>query len=131
MQSINFNKGYKEYAINGDENCVIRFVPSDFGILERMEKSVPVIEGIHQNYAESKDSPDSMSDIMSSCDKEIREQINYIFGNDVCTAAFGTTNCLSPAGGNLLSQKLPVLSVIAPETVLICNQNYSEYQMAR
>lgn len=45
-----------------------------------------------------------MSDIMSSCDKEIREQINYIFGNDVCTAAFGTTNCLSPAGGNLLYQ---------------------------
>lgn len=37
-------------------------------------------------------------------DKEIREQINYIFGNDVCTAAFGTTNCLSPAGGNLLYQ---------------------------
>lgn len=104
MQSINFNKGYKEYAINGDENCVIRFIPSDFGILERMEKSVPVIEGIHQKYAESKDSPDSMSDIMSSCDKEIREQINYIFGNDVCAAAFGTTNCLSPAGGNLLYQ---------------------------
>lgn len=103
MQSINFNKGYKEYAINGDESCVIRFVPSDFGILERMEKSVPVIEGIHQKYADSKDVGD-MSDIMSSCDKEIREQINYIFGNDVCTAAFGTTNCLSPAGGNLLYQ---------------------------
>lgn len=102
MQSINFNKGYKEYAVNGDESCVIRFVPSDFGILERMKKSVPVIEGIHQKYADSKDDLDNLDDIMSTCDKEIREQINYIFGNDVCTAAFGTTNCLSPVGGNLL-----------------------------
>lgn len=103
MQSINFNSGYKEYAINGDETNVVRFMPSDFNILERIKEAVPVIESVHQTYADSKDVPD-ISEVMSSCDKKIREQINYIFGNDVCTAAFGATNCLSPVGGNLLYQ---------------------------
>ncbi len=103
MQSINFNSGYKEYAINGDETNVVRFMPSDFNILERMKEAVPAIESAHQTYVDSKDAPD-ISDVMYSCDKKIREQINYIFGNDVCTAAFGTANCLSPVGGNLLYQ---------------------------
>ncbi len=114
MQSINFNNGYKEYAINGDENCIVRFVPSDFGILDRINKSIPVIENIHKKYSDLKNDTTEISDMMVSCDKEIREQINYIFGNDVCTPAFGETNCLSPAGGNLLYQNfldalLPIL----------------------
>lgn len=37
MQSINFNSGnYKEYAINGDENRVIRINVSDVGIITRI-----------------------------------------------------------------------------------------------
>lgn len=50
----------------------------------------------------------------TACDKEIREQIDFVFGNDVCTVVFGHTNCMSFAGGqpicmNFLNAIVPVL----------------------
>ena len=41
MQSIDFNSGnYKEYAINGDENRVIRINVSDVGIITRIQDAM-------------------------------------------------------------------------------------------
>ena len=31
MPNLVFNKGYKEYDINGDKDCVIRVYTSDWG----------------------------------------------------------------------------------------------------
>jgi hypothetical protein len=38
MESLNFDEGYKELAINGDEKRVIRFNPSDVSILDKITK---------------------------------------------------------------------------------------------
>ena len=117
MQNINFDQGYKEYTLNGDKNCVIRFMPSDLNMMSRMKEAAPVIENIYQKYANIQGSDADISDVMMMCDKEIREQINYIFGNDVCTAAFGSTNCMSPVGGTLLYQRFleDVISMAAKD----------------
>jgi hypothetical protein len=47
-------------------------------------------------------------------DKKIREQLNFVLGSDVCTAAFGNVNCLSPVDGKMLFERftesfLPIL----------------------
>lgn len=44
--NLNFDSGMKSYVINGDQNRVIYFNPNDFNILERIDKSVKVIEKI-------------------------------------------------------------------------------------
>ena len=46
MQCISFDEGYKEFAINNDENRVIRFNPKDFGILTRMEDTLSDFEAL-------------------------------------------------------------------------------------
>lgn len=38
MQSINFNTGYKEYAINGDDSKTIRVNISDLNIPARVDE---------------------------------------------------------------------------------------------
>ena len=48
MQSISFDEGYKEFAINNDENRVIRFNPKDFGILTRMEDTLSDFEALEK-----------------------------------------------------------------------------------
>ena len=53
MQSISFDEGYKEFAINGDENRVIRFNPKDFGILTRMEETFSDFGELEQKLKDS------------------------------------------------------------------------------
>ena len=36
---------------------------------------------------------------MQQTDRIIREKINYIFGSDVSSVAFGSAYCFSPSGG--------------------------------
>lgn len=91
MQSINFDDGFKEYDINGDESRVIRVNVTDFNILSRRDKAIPEIERIGREMAESSGAPEELAEF----DRRFREQINFIFGTDVCTAAFGATHCMS------------------------------------
>ncbi len=102
MQNLNFDNGLKTYMINDDENCFIQFNPTDFGFLERLEKTVDEISKIYENYKINKDK--SPISTMAECDKMIREKINYVFNGDITTAAFGKTNCLSLSNGNPIFQ---------------------------
>ena len=53
MQSINFNSGnYKEYAINGDENRVIRINVSDVGIITRIQDAMSNADNIAEEVSE-------------------------------------------------------------------------------
>lgn len=90
MQSIKFNEGYKEYAINGDESRIIRINPSDFGIIKRMQDALKALEAINAD-----NSPDGMAE----ADRIAREQIDNVFGDGTSEVVFGRTNCMSFAGG--------------------------------
>lgn len=100
MQSINFSTGIKEYAVNGDENNVIRINVSDLNISKRYQEASEKIEKLAEKYKNvSKPTPEQLAE----ADKEVRTQLNYVFDSDVCTPAFGNTNCFSPvADGHFL-----------------------------
>lgn len=99
MESINFNTGLKEFAVNGDESRIIRFNPSDINILKRFEESESKFEALQSEFEKT---ADPTAEMLVEGDKKIRDIINDIFGNDVCTPAFGTTNCLSPTANGFL-----------------------------
>lgn len=129
MAVIEFNQGVKEYSIAGDPDRVIRFVPSDFNFLNRAEQAIKEIEKIANKYSKS---AESNAEQIAACDAEIRRQIDYIFGSDVCTAAFGNTNCTSLAGGNplyenFLNAVIPVIQKCVKDEKRKAEKNISKY----
>ncbi len=93
MNTLKFNDGYKELTINGDESRVIRFNPSDFGIMDRVKAASEKLETMFD-----KDKKYTVEEA-AELDGAIRDIINDVFASDVCTAAFGKLNCMSYAGG--------------------------------
>lgn len=92
MKSINFESGIKEYAINGDESKTIRINVTDLNLLKRIEDIAPKLTEIQNRYKDMKQpTPQQFFDM----DVEIRELFNGVFGSDICTPAFGDTNCVS------------------------------------
>lgn len=111
MQSIKFDDGYKRYILNDDENKIIRVNVTDFNILDRYTKAQADMQAlIEEMQSDSEATPEKIA----SYDKRIRENINYIFGTDVCTAAFGTANCLSVvSNGSMLFESF--LDALMPQ----------------
>lgn len=97
MKSLNFNTNIKKYMINNDENNVISVNTADMGIFERVKKSQQLFADVQEKYKEAEKA--NMIEIMSELDRQVRQQINYIFGSDVCANAFGTANCISFCNG--------------------------------
>lgn len=112
---LKFNDGFKEFAVNGDENRIVKFNPCDFAIMERINASVKRLEQIEAKYKEAqKENSDNFEKTAVECDADIRSEINAVFGGDVCTPAFGKANCLSLAGGNpifenFLNAMIPII----------------------
>ena len=100
MKSINFNQNIKSYAINGDENNVVKINTSDYGIFTRAKEKAKEMSSLENKAtkAEEKDDLTKLADV----EKEVRDLLNYIFNTDVCTPAFGNANCLSPCNGEPL-----------------------------
>ena len=97
MQSIDFNSGnYKEYAINGDENRVIRINVSDVGIITRIQDAMSNADNIAEEVSEREKNEDR-TQLLKEYDQRVREMVNDIFGSDVCTAALGSVNVFSVA----------------------------------
>ena len=99
MQNISFDDGYKSYMINNDENKVIRVNISDLNIKKRLEETHDKLFG---EIDKAKDEG-ATTEVITRIDNTIRETLNYVFGSDICTAAFGSANVLSPTtSGKLL-----------------------------
>ena len=93
MQSINFNSGFKEYAINGDESKTIKVNVSDMNLPKRIAEVEKIFTDLSDKYKD--ENRNLTADELYDIDKTVREKINYAFGSDICTNAFGDTNCLS------------------------------------
>ena len=91
MRSINFDDGYRTYAINGDESRVIRVNVTDLNALERFNTAV---EEIDRLIADSK-GEDATPEKLVELDRIIREQFDHIFGEGMCKTVFGCVNILS------------------------------------
>lgn len=105
MENLNFNKGYKAFKINDDENAVIRINTRDIKILERLKIASVKLKEIAKKYENLKSDDDNNVDenkiikILSDCDKRAKEQIDYIFGEGVSKIVFGSMDCCSIVDG--------------------------------
>lgn len=93
MQTIKFNDGYKTYSINDDDSRTIRINILDLNMKSRYEKATKVIEET-VNKMKSVNIPSEEQ--LIEFDAVIREQLNYVFGSDICTTVFGVANVLTP-----------------------------------
>ncbi len=110
MQNINFDEGYKEFSINGDEKRVIRFNPKDFGILTRMEDTLSDFGEIEKKLKESND--DNLTAVLKEAEKSVHEKIDEIFNADVHDIIFNHQSPISLVGGEFLFMR--VIKAIIP-----------------
>ncbi len=96
MQNIHFDDGFKTYVLNNDESKIIKVNVTDFGIVDRFEKVKKELEYLADKTTLTQNNNESE---MQQTDHIIREKINYIFGSDVSSVAFGSAYCFSPSGG--------------------------------
>lgn len=92
MKSIQFSTGVREYAINGDERNVIRINIADMNLPARMKRVGKKLDELSAECGELPVTPETAADI----DVRIRAIMNEAFGTDICTPAFGNTNCMTP-----------------------------------
>lgn len=107
IQNLNFDDGFMSFTLNNDPNKVIRFNPTDFGIIQRIKDAYDMIdkasegaEGIELNSdGTAKDKLDESSQVIAMYDKSVRNAIDGIFNSDICDIAFGKQSALSLVGG--------------------------------
>lgn len=95
METLIIDEGLKSFAINNDENRVIKFNPSDMSILHRVEETLTNVEKEMKKYEDKK--------IDGKTEKKISEficgQIDYIFNAKVSDVVFNGTSPLSTIKG--------------------------------
>ncbi len=107
MQNLNFDDGYKEFSINNDESRVIRFNPTDFGLLTRIKEAYDEIGKATNLKEDIALNPDGTAmetlgkaaEIVNGIDNTIRAQIDHIFNSNVSGIAFGKQSTLSMVKG--------------------------------
>lgn len=100
MKELNFDTGINEYDLDG--KVIVRFNPTDVGFLERLSDSFAYLDLIQEEVKQCQEEITDEKDIFNlakNLDKKMREIINALFGQDVCTPLFGRMNLFASAGG--------------------------------
>lgn len=99
MADIRFDTGEREFNIN--DAVTVRFCPTDMAFIERVYAAMESIDKRQDAYkAEISGLQDeAVFDLARRVDAEARDDINGIFGEDVCTPIFGGLSLYSIAGG--------------------------------
>ena len=100
MKNLNFDFGLNEYDLNG--KVTVRFNPTDVGFLEKLSDSFSYLDLIQEEVKLSKEEVTNEKDVYAlakSLDQKMRDIINALFGQDVCTPLFGEMNLFASAGG--------------------------------
>lgn len=124
---MNFNvgSGVQEYNING--KCKVYFNPSDPEFSEKVFNALDVLMDLSEKYGNQIQTETDNRKIFSiarELDGKLRETINGLFGEDVCTAVFGTMHLTASADG------LPVWVNFMLALIDIINDAYSEAEKA-
>lgn len=108
MKELNFATGMEEFALNG--KCSVFFNPTDPGFAERLFNTFNDLDKQHESYKARIEKIADKAEIFElgrELDTEMREKINSIFDDDICTPVFGGMNVYAladgmPAWANLL-----------------------------
>jgi hypothetical protein len=119
MESLNFDtveSEVREFAINGDENRVIRFCPSDFRLANK------IFELLNSDFSNF----DKLGKEALDAEEKLATRINEIFGMDVCTPVFQGESLLAFVGkGNGHQPKLAVQAFLESIFSLLINTQKS------
>lgn len=99
MQSLNFDDGLKSFAINGDENRVIRFNPADPDMMTRYYKAMQMLKeakgNMHTNVdldtegnLSEEDKLGMASGALEETNSLIRKAMNLMFNSNVYDTIF-------------------------------------------
>lgn len=93
VEFINFDKGFKTYGLNGDENNVIRVNLSDRNIFKRAEELKTLAEEFKSRVS------DGMTEqqLHDELETLLREKVDYVFGKGTADAVFGDMSCQTVA----------------------------------
>ena len=120
MKNIQFDSGIREYRING--TGILRFNPGDPNVyarfLEATEKILSLESHLSRQAAQlqEKDSGEQIIHLMAEADRQMKEQLDWVFGNGNCfDEILGGVNLLAVAVNgervvtNLFNALQPVL----------------------
>lgn len=129
MQSISFDEGYKEFAINNDENRVIRFNPKDFGILTRMEDTLSAFEALEKKLKDGNE--EEFTNNLREAEKVVHEKIDSIFNANVHEIIFNHQSPISLVGGEFLFMRVIEALVPIVEKEVKYEMQKSEKRMSK
>lgn len=111
MEKIVFDDGCKEFAINGDEKRILRFNPSDIGLIERfhdsyeeMKKELDKIEkdGGLTAAGDSVEQFGAFAESIKQINSVMRKQVDDIFYPGAAEIVFGRMNPLAISKGKTI-----------------------------
>lgn len=129
MKSISFDEGYKEFAINNDENRVIRFNPKDFGILTRMEDTLSDFEALEKKLKDGNE--EEFTNNLREAEKVVHEKIDSIFNANVHDIIFNHQSPISLVGGEFLFMRVIEALVPIVEKEVKYEMQKSEKRMSK
>ena len=129
MQNISFDEGYKEFAINNDENRVIRFNPKDFGILTRMEDTLSDFEALEKKLKDGNE--EEFTNNLREAEKVVHEKIDSIFNANVHDIIFNHQSPISLVGGEFLFMRVIEALVPIVEKEVKYEMQKSEKRMSK
>ena len=129
MQSISFDEGYKEFAINNDENRVIRFNPKDFGILTRMEDTLSDFEALEKKLKDGNE--EEFTNNLREAEKVVHEKIDSIYNANVHDIIFNHQSPISLVGGEFLFMRVIEALVPIVEKEVKYEMQKSEKRMSK
>ena len=99
MADIKFETGLKTFDINGSVQAT--FSPTDMAFIERVYTALEHMDARQGEYKKLADAATNAEvfDLARRMDAEGREEINTIFGFDICSPLFGTMNVFAIADG--------------------------------
>lgn len=124
MNSIVFDEGIKEFEINNDPNRVLKFNPSDPGIVDRYYTCITKMEAELEKVKDLQIDPEGnpLSELSGAAEtiKEVnrilRSNFDEVFYEGAADIVFGKQNPLALAGGNTIYENFmnAFQKIIAP-----------------
>lgn len=123
MTELSFDLGLRSFNINGKVEVLFNdtdadFVERLFSIFFKLDDKQGYYEKRVETIADNKESFAFMREV----DGEIRDDLNALFGKDVCTPLFGTMNTFALANGLPLWANLMLVVIDQVDTAFAREQ---------
>lgn len=101
MNNIVFEEGIKEFAINNDENRILRFNPSDIGLVDRIKNELEKIDVYAKDNLNDKEN----FDLAIELDKQLREHVDQMFYEGASQIIFADQNVMTTVNGMTIFER--------------------------